>query len=141
MKKYEFIKNGMDDYTLKYKDKEIKLNSKVDYIKELQEVNKNARLKMIADLTSKGMSVKDLVKEEKKDGKTFYDNSNKEYIEEAYINEVQQETFSKIIQKMMGKTLEELVFDIGLENEEEINEFGNEIGNILLGKNPSGSQS
>lgn len=140
MKKYEFIKNGMDDYTLKYKDKEIQLNSKVDYIKELQEVNKNARLKMIADLTSKGMSVKDLVKEEKKDGKTFYDNSNKEYIEEAYINEVQQETFSKIIQKMMGKTLEELVFDIGLENEEEINEFGNEIGNILLGKNPSGSQ-
>lgn len=141
MKKYEFIKNGMDDYTLKYKDKEIKLNSKVDYIKELQEVNKNARLKMIADLTSKGMSVKDLVKEEKKDGKTFYDNSNKEYIEEAYINEVQQETFSKIIQKMMGKTLEELVFDIGLENEEEINEFGNEIGNILLGKNPSGTRS
>lgn len=140
MKKYEFIKNGMDDYTLKYKDKEIQLNSKVDYIKELQEVNKNARLKMIADLTSKGMSVKDLVKEEKKDGKTFYDNSNKEYIEEAYINEIQQETFSKIIQKMMGKTLEELVFDIGLENEEEINEFGNEIGNILLGKNPSGSQ-
>ena len=141
MKKYEFIKNGMDDYTLKYKDKEIKLNSKVDYIKELQEVNKNARLKMIADLTSKGMSVKDLVKEEKKDGKTFYDNSNKEYIEEAYINEVQQETFSNIIKKMIGKTLEELVFDIGLENEEEITEFGNEIGNILLGKNPSGTGS
>ena len=42
-KKYEFIKNGLDDYTLKYKDKEIQFCSKVEFIKELQEVQKNVR--------------------------------------------------------------------------------------------------
>ena len=138
MSKYKFEKVSMDQYKLTYKDKEIEFNSKVNYVKDLQEVNKTARLKMIADLTSKGMSVKDLVKEEKKDGKTLYDNSNKEYIEEAYIQEVQQEVFSNIIKKMMGISLEELILDIGLE-ENEIAEFGNEIGKILVGNtSPSG---
>lgn len=139
MSKYKFDKLSMDQYKLTYKDKEIEFNSKVDYVKQLQEVNKTARLKMIADLSSKGMSVKDLVKEEKKDGKTLYDNSNKEYIEEAYIQEVQQEVFSDIIKTMMGISLEELILDIGLNTEEEITEFGNEIGKILVGNTtPSG---
>jgi hypothetical protein len=140
MEKYKFTKLSMDQYKLEYKDQVIEFNSKVDYVKQLQEVNKTARLKMIADLTEKGISVKDLVREVKKDGKTLYDNSNKEYIEEAYIQEVQQEVFSNIIKTMMGKTLEELIIDIGL-TEEEITEFGNEIGKILVGNtSPSGEK-
>lgn len=140
MEKYKFTKISMDQYTLEYKDKKIEFSSKVNYVKQLQEVNKTARLKMIADLTEKGISVKDLVREEKKDGKTLYDNSNKEYIEEAYIQEVQQEVFSNIIKQMMGISLEELILDIGL-TEEEIAEFGNEIGKILVGNTlPSGEQ-
>lgn len=139
--KYEFIKNGVDEYTLKYKDKEIKFNSKVEFIKDLQEVNKVARMKMIADLSKQGLSVKDLVKEEKRDGKTYYDNSNKEYIEEAYIQEVQQKVFSDIIKKMIGLSLEEVIMDIGLTEEKEISEFGGQIGNILVGNTaPSGQK-
>lgn len=142
MDKYKFTKVSMDQYTLEYGDKKIEFNSKVDFVKQLQEVNKTARLKMIADLSSRGMSVKDLVKEQKVNGKTLYDNSNKEYIEEAYINEVQQEVFSNIIKQMMGLTLEELIMDIGLTDEKEIAEFGTQIGNILVGTAaPSGKET
>ena len=106
-----------------------------------QNIVKIARLRMVADLTSKGISVKDLVKEEKKDGKTLYDNSNKEYIEEAYINEVQEEILNEIIKKMMGKTFEELVLDIGLDNENEIIKLGEDLGKVISNQYaPSGEE-
>ena len=78
MKKYEFIKNGVDDYTLKYKDKEINFNSNVNIQKDLQDVPERARKKMILDLAKEGISIKDLSKEIKENGKTYYDNSNKD---------------------------------------------------------------
>ena len=50
MKKYEFIKNGVDDYTLKYKDKEINFNSNVNIVNNLQDSLSKARMIMIKDL-------------------------------------------------------------------------------------------
>lgn len=141
MEKYKITKISMDKYKLEYKDKVIEFNSKVEYANDTQNIIKTARLRMVADLTSKGISVKDLVKEEKKDGKTLYDNSNKEYIEEAYINEVQEEILSEIIKKMMGKTFEELVLDIGLENENEIIKLGEDLGKVISNQYaPSGEE-
>lgn len=141
MEKYKITKISMDKYKLEYKDKVIEFNSKVEYANDTQNIIKTARLRMVADLTSKGISVKDLVKEEKKDGKTLYDNSNKEYIEEAYINEVQEEILNEIIKKMMGKTFEELVLDIGLENENEIIKLGEDLGKVISNQYaPSGEK-
>lgn len=141
MEKYKITKIGMDQYKLEYKDKVIEFNSKVEYANDTQNIIKTARLRMVADLTSKGISVKDLVKEEKKDGKTLYDNSNKEYIEEAYINEVQEEIFNEIIKKMMGKTFEELILDIGLENENEVIKLGEDLGKVISNQYaPSGEK-
>ena len=133
MNKYEIIKNGMDDYTLKYKDKEINFNGKVDYAIESQNIVKTARMRMITDLAKEGKSVKSLVIEEKKDGKTLYDNSNKEYIEETYINEVQEEVFNNIVKKMLGYTFEELVIEIGLESTDDIIKLGEDIGKVIAG--------
>lgn len=132
--KYEISKLSMDEYVLKYKNEEIKFNSKVDFVSKLQNVNKEARLRMINDLAEKGKTIKSLIKEEIKDGKTYVDNSNKDYIEKAYIEEVQSEVFNKIIKEMLGKDLQELVMDIGLDSEEEVNKFGEELGNILVGR-------
>ena len=42
-KKYKFTKNGMDDYTLSYKDKTINFNSKVEYKKDLEELSTEIR--------------------------------------------------------------------------------------------------
>lgn len=141
MSKYEIIKNGMDDYTLKYKDKTINFNGKVDYAIESQNIVKTARMRMITDLAKEGKSIKSLVIEEKKDGKTLYDNSNKEYIEETYINEVQEEIFNDILKKMLGYTFEQLVLEIGLEDTSDIIKLGEDLGKVIAGNyTPSGEK-
>ena len=135
MKKYEIIKNGADDYILKYKDQEIKFHSTIDIVNELQKVNKRARLKMVLDLKEEGKTINDLVQEVKKDGKTFYDNSGKLEVEQAYIEEEQGIVFQQAIEKMLEKTLLELITEMGLD-EKEIEEFSTEIGGILVGQIP-----
>ena len=137
MKKYEIIKNGVDDYTLKYKDKEINFKSTIDVVNQMQEVNKNARVNMLLDITKKGMSLKDLVKEEKKDGKTYYDNTTKTELEKIYIEEETSKVFQKEIEKMLGMTLIEVLKEIGLTEENEINEFSTELGQVMIGQFPS----
>lgn len=137
MKKYEFIKNGMDDYTLKYKDKTINFSSKVEYMQDLQDCTKNARLKMVMELAKSGLTVKDLVKEKKVDGKTLIDNSNKEFMEQTFIENEQQIVFDKVSKKLFGLTLSELLVDIGMTEESEANEFFEEFGGILSGNFPS----
>lgn len=138
MKKYEFIKNGEDDYTLKYKDKEINFNSNVEIQNDLQGVVERARKKMILDLAKQGVSIKDLTKEIKKDGKTYYDNSNKDELEKVYIQEEQEKAWLEIINKLFNTDFEKLVQDIGITTEKEVKEFGEEIGYILAGQFPSG---
>ena len=135
-KKYDILKNGLDDYVLKYKDKEIKFNSTIKIVDKMQEVNKNARMKMILDLSKQGMTIKDLIIEEKKDGKTYYNNSNKEELEQAYIQEETSKVFQEAIKEMLGIELMELLQEIGLENEEEIKEFSTELGKIMVGNSP-----
>ena len=135
MKKYEIIKNGMDDYTLKYKDQEINFHSNIDIVTELQKVNKRARLKMVLDLKEQGYTMNDLTQEIKKDGKTYYDNSGKQEIEKAYIEEEQGLVFQEAIEKMFGKTLLQLMQEMEL-NEKEAEEFSTEVGGILVGQTP-----
>lgn len=133
MKKYEFIKNGVDDYTLKYKDKEINFNSNVDIVTRLQDSIAKARKKMIMDLAKDGISIKDLVIEKKENGKTYYDNTNKEELERAYIEEVQGEEFNKIIEETLNIKLVDLYMQIGIRTENENEEFIKEFGEILTG--------
>lgn len=137
MKKYEIVKNDVDDYTLKYKDKQINFKSTIEIVSKMQEVNKRARVNMILDLSQKGMNIKDLVKEEKKDGKTYYDNTNKTELEKIYIEEETSKVFQEEIAKMLGMDLISLLQDIGLTEEAEINEFSTELGQVMIGQFPS----
>ena len=137
MKKYEIIKNGVDDYTLKYKDKQINFKSTIEIVSKMQEVNKKARINMILDLSQKGMNIKDLIKEEKKDGKTYYDNTNKTELEKIYIEEETSKVFQEEIKNMLGMDLISLLQDIGLTEEEEINNFSTELGQVMIGQFPS----
>ena len=131
-KKYEIIKNGMDDYTLKYRDKEYNFHSTAGIVKELQDTTKKARMKMIMDLAKEGKTIRDLVIETKVGGKTIQDHSNKDFIEEGYVQQEQTEIFNKAIIDMFGISLEELVLDIGL-NEDEVEEFGSDLGKYMVG--------
>lgn len=136
-KKYEFIQRGKDDYILKYKDKEIEFSSSVDIVKKMQEAIKNARLKMIFDLGKNNMTIKDLIKEEKKDGKTYFDNSNKDELEQIYLQDEQSKVFLEVTEKMFGMELEKLLIDMDLTDTKEIEEFSTELGRVLVGQFPS----
>lgn len=135
-KKYEIIQNGKDDYSLKYKDKEIKFHSTIEIVKKIQEANKIARINMILDLGKKGISIKDLIKEEKKDGKIYYDNTNKNELEKIYIEETTGQIFQEELEKMLGMDFLTLLNEIGLVEEEEIKEFSSELGKVMVGQFP-----
>ena len=135
--KYEFLKNATDDYTLKYKDKIYNFKSDIQLTSKLQQAPKLARIEMIKDLAKDGISLKQFTIEEKKDGKTYYDNTNKNELENAYIQNKQLEIIDKICKEKFNLTLLELIADIEL-TEEEAGAFCKELGSWLSGNIPSG---
>ena len=132
---YEIIKNGTDDYTLKYKDKEFNFHTDIGIIRELQGANKKAKVKMLMDLTKEGMSLKDFSMEEKKNGKTYIDNTNKAELLNAYVEEETAETFNNICKKHFGNDLLGLIQDIGL-SDDEVEKFSQDLAGALIGKTP-----
>ena len=132
--KYQIIKNGQDDYMLKYKDKVINFHNDVEIVSELQNVNMLAKKRMIKELIKEGITLNELTKEIKKDGKTYYDNSNKDELIKAYTEEETLNLFKKGIQKMLGMDLLELMNDIGIETQEESEELSKKLGEILAGR-------
>lgn len=138
--KYEFKKNGEDDYSLIYKDKEIKFKSNVDAATKMQECEANARIKMINDLADAGRSIRNLTIEVVKDGKKYYDNTNRIEMEKAYIEKEQSKVFTEIIEKTLGISLEALFNDIGITDDKEAQNFSLDFAKILTGqwKSPSG---
>ena len=139
MKKYEIIKNGVDDYTLKYKNVKLPFHTDLNMKKKMQGVYKIAKIKMLKDLASEGMSLKQFTIEEKKDGKTYMDNTNKAELEQAYINEEMAEAFNQICISQFEMDLSDLITNIGLEEEKEIEEFSKELAMALNGNFPSGN--
>ncbi len=137
MKKYEIIKNGLDDYTLKYKDKEFNFHSDIETMKDMQSVYVKAKEKMLFRLVEQGRSIKEFSKEEKKDGKTYIDNSNKNELEQLYINLETINFMDDICKKQFGMGYLDLMNDIGLEGEEETDQFSTDLIAILSGKTPS----
>ena len=131
--KYEFISTTLDEIELKYKDKSFKFKRDLNIIKEMQLITKNARVKMIKELSSQGISLKDLVIERKENGKTYYDNTNKDELETTYQNEAVMEFFDNKCLEIFNMDLTTLVTDIGLTTEEEISKFSEEFTNIITG--------
>lgn len=137
--KWTIRKEGIDNYFLEYKDKMLPFHSNVGMVNTLQEAIKNARLRMIKELKDKGMSLSDLTTKKEENGKIIYDNTDRQYIEEVYINEEYQKALAKIIQDTFNMNYLDLLNDIGLETEEESKEFFGELGNCLIGRTPRGT--
>lgn len=138
--KYEFKKNGEDDYSLIYKDKEIKFNSDVDAASRMQECEATAKIKMIEDLSKKGISLRSLTIEVIKDGKKYYDNTNRIEMEKTYIDKEQALIFNEIIKNKLGLSIEDLIRNIGLTEKKEVEDFSLDFAKIIAGqwKSPSG---
>lgn len=134
--KYEFIKNGKDDYTLKYKDQQINFKSTIDVATRLQESIEKGKNNLIFDLAKQGLTVKSLAVETKKDGKTYVDNSNYEMLEQNYINKSRTDIFMEIVEELFNKKFTDLIIEMEL-TEKEMAKFGEDLGNILNGNFPS----
>lgn len=138
-KKYELIKNSKDNYTLKYKDRSIDFKTDIALISEMQGINKKARINMIKDLSKEGISMKSLSVEEKRDGKTYIDNTNKEELENAYLEEAMEEFFDDICKRYFNMGLAELLVDMDLtEDTKQVEQFTTEFISALTGQTPSG---
>lgn len=136
MEKYKITKNGVDDYTLEYGEKKFDFHTDLKMMSKIQGATKTARLKMINDATKEGISLKEYTKEIKKDGKTYYDNTNKEELEKIYIDDEISNVFNEICKENFNQDLMTLIQDIGLDDNE-IEKFSQELGEALLGKTPS----
>lgn len=133
MNKYEFIKQDEDTTLLKYKDKEFEIKKDVELQKEIESVNKNARVKMMLDLTKQGITSKDLIVVRKNGSKVYEDKSNLIQLEEQYMQEASVDLFQNLSKKYFNMSLENLISDIGL-NDEEGAKFGNDFAYALAGK-------
>lgn len=136
MEKYKITKNGVDDYTLEYGEKKFDFHTDLKMMSKIQGATKTARLKMINDATKEGISLKEYTKEIKKDGKTYYDNTNKEELEKIYIDDEISNVFNEICKENFNQDLMTLIQDIGLDDNE-IEKFSQELSEALLGKTPS----
>ena len=132
--KYKFERLSEDNYKLTYKDKEFTFRSSVKIISELQSLIVSARKTMIIELAKNGSSIKELTKEVKENGKTYYDNSNAKELEKAYQEEATMNYFNSKSVQLFNMELQDLFNDIGLEEANEIQQFTTELVQCLSGK-------
>lgn len=135
--KYEFIKIAEDTYKLKYKEKEFEFKCNVKMTSEVQGLTAQARIQMVQDYAKAGRSIKELIIEEKRDGKTYYDNSNKIELEEIYREKLTLEYMDKICNEAFGMDLGHLMEDIGLKTSEEAGKFMTELSKYMSGNTPN----
>lgn len=133
--KYKFSVDE-DIVKLTYKDKEFTFKTNVKLISEMQGLVMKARKKMIQDFAKEGVSIKDLTIETKKDGKTYFDNTNKLELEKAYQEELTIEFFNNKCMEFFNMDLATLMTDIGLDTEDEGTKFSTDLISYMSGSIP-----
>lgn len=131
--KYKFTKIDQDTTELSYKDKTFSIKRDIDLQKRIQEAIPRARVLMSKDLAKMGLTKKDLVIERKEGNKTYYDNSNILDAEEQYQAMATMEVFDEILVKYTKMTLNEIIQDMELNNEE-VAVFGTDLTNAIMGR-------
>lgn len=139
--KYEFIKVDEDTTKLKYKDKEFNLRKDIDLLTRLGSINKKAKTMMYKDLAKEGMTVKDLEIERHEGNKTIIDKSNQIDLEKYYLDLAAAEVLNDIAIKYTSMSIDKLLTDIGLVEEEENKDFALNLIKALKGDNsPRGNK-
>lgn len=133
---YKFTKIDNDTTKLECEingeQKEFEIKKNVELLKELTSATHKSRNRLIKDLAKEGLTKSDLVKEVKKDGKTFYDSSSWDELEQSYYEEENQVILSNIIEKITGQDLISLIMSMNLQ-EKEIEDFSTQLVVALTG--------
>lgn len=130
--KYEFVEVDEDITELRYKDKSFKSKRNLELLKQFEDIERKAKIQFIADLKKDGLSIQDLVSEKKEGNKTIVDYSNVDYLQKEYVESQKIKFFNDFCKSITGMTLEELVIDIGL-TEEECTQFGFDFSQMING--------
>ena len=130
--KYEIVEVEEDITELRYKDKSFRAKRNLDLMKQYEDVERKAKMQFIADLKKEGLSVQDLVSEKKEGSKTTVDYSNVDYLQREYVETKKLEFFQDFCKSITGMTIEELVVDIGL-TEDECTQFGYDFSQMISG--------
>lgn len=111
---------------------EFEIKKTVDLLKELTSATHRSRNRLIKDLAKEGITKNDLVREVKKDGKTYYDSSSWDELEQSYYEEENQNILSNVIEKITGFDLITLIMEMGL-GEKEVEDFSTQLVLALTG--------
>lgn len=138
-KEFEIIKKGEDDYELKSLTNDVVLPFKrnVKLAKEIQSINADAKLEMIAYMKDKGLTKQDLIEKKVKNGKTYYDETAYRELEQTFVTNRALEVVSNIPNILFGLTADELAEKISINSREEAERLGSELAKILKNNTPS----
>ena len=138
--KYSFKEVDEDTILFTYKDKSFNIFKDVDLLTKLQSIDVRARAKMSMELTKQGMTVKDLVVTKKEGNKTIEDHSNIDYLEKEYHNLACVDLVDELCKKYFDMGLNDLILDIGIEKDDEVVTFTQDLMMAIGGKKKSPSQ-
>jgi hypothetical protein len=131
---YEFKKVDNDTTKLKMKineeEKEFTIKRDVKLLKEMQSINFKARKRMLIDLAKEGLTKDNLITKKEENGKTYYNNSSWQELENQYIEEETLNVFDNIIKDITGYSMTELMLSL---EEAEQDKFSNELLVAILG--------
>lgn len=131
---YEFKKVDNDTTKLKMKineeEKEFTIKRDVKLLREMQSINFKARKRMLIDLAKEGLTKDNLITKKEENGKTYYNNSSWQELENQYIEEETLNVFDNIIKDITGYSMTELMLSV---EEAEQDKFSNELLVAILG--------
>lgn len=137
MAKYDFRSKGLDEFELRYFDKDnqevvIPFKRTVELASIIQNVDADARFKMYEYLTKNGKSKNDLIVERKgADGSIIVDETNYREFESQFLIKAQYDMAKELYRKLFNMTLEEIVINLNL-TEEESFMFGSKVREIII---------
>ena len=130
--KYQIVEVEEDILELRYKDKVFSSKRNIELVKEYQDLERKAKIQFVIDLQKDGYTTNDLVKEVKDGSKTYMDYSSLNYLQDQYVNGKRMEFFQDFCKKITGMSLEELILDIGI-TEDESMQFGLDFSQLITG--------
>lgn len=136
MKKFEITSIDEDTYKISslVNGESLTFKKNVELAKKIQNVNANARIKMIKYMKENDIKKEDLITKRVENGKTYYDESSYRLIENGFIQDESMLLFTDIFKTLFDKRADEVLNALGFEDSdsEEGYRLGEELRDILL---------
>lgn len=136
MKKFEITSIDEDTYKISslVNGESLTFKKNVELARKIQNVNANARIKMIKYMKENNIKKEDLIDKRIENGKTYYDESSYRLIENGFIQDEGMLLFTDIFKTLFNKRVDEVLSVLGFEDSDsdEGYRLGEELRDILL---------